>query len=254
MQYEFPIFENLCPSWEQVLHLGTRRVYHKGALILDMGVPAKGVFFIQSGQIDTALYTLLGPEKVLYAIGQGCLFGEACCFSTGMTGEATVWARTECVLYFFTKETVEGPIVRDYPKLVFEMVGLLGHILRMYGVWFQDSLSQDYFARVCRILVYFLRWKLGVDFRPEGEVLIHADVTQTDFARLLGIHRRFTKNELDVADLRGLCREGGLQPSDLIPAPSCLGVFQPWAQPSPLSLPKAVRFGSHRSDHIGGHA
>ena len=230
MQYEFPVFEHLCSSWCRITHLGTRQVFPKGALILDMEVPANGIYYVLEGQVDTVLYTLHGPEKVLYGIGQGSLFGEACCFSTGLTGEATVWARTACTLYYFKKETVEGTIARDHPALILEMLGLLGHILRMYGVWLQDSLSQDYFERVCRILVYFSRWKKGDALQSAQEVLIHADLTQNDIAKLLGIHRvsvtkavsrlkelgilrRFTKNELDIADFQGLCRLGLVQPS-----------------------------------------
>ena len=226
MQYEFPIFEGLCPSWGGVLHLATRQVFPKGSLILDMESPAQGVFFIKEGQVDTALYTLNGPEKVLYCVGQGCVFGEASCFSTGTTGEASVWARSACTLYFFRKDTVEGAIAREHPHLLIELAGLLGHIVRMYGVWLQDSLSQDYFVRVCRILVYFVRWKQG-DGGRGGAVLIRSDVTQNDVAKLLGIHRvtvtkavkrlkelgvirHFTKRELDIADFPELCRLGGI--------------------------------------------
>lgn len=225
MQYEFPVFENLCPSWDQVIHLATRQVHPKGSLILDMEAPAEGIYFVKEGQVDTCLYTLHGPEKVLYGVGQGCVFGEASCFSTGTTGEASVWARTPCVLYYFRKETVEGPIAREHPHLLIELAGMLGHIVRMYGIWLQDSLSQDYFVRVCRILVYFVRWKKGSQIQ-DSQVLIQSDVTQNDIAKLLGIHRvtvtkavkrlkelgiirRFTKNELDIADFQGLCRLGG---------------------------------------------
>jgi len=230
VQYEFPFFEQYCPSWGQVLHLGTRQVYPKGALILDMDVPAKGVYYVKEGQVDTVLYTLHGPEKVLYGIGQGSLFGEACCLSTERTGEATVWARTACTLIFFRKDTVEGVIARDHPHLLLEMAGLLGHIVRMYGVWLQDSLSLDYFERVCRILIYYLRWKKGPGIDQAGAVLVHADLTQNDIAKLLGVHRvsvtkavsrlkelgiirHFTKSELDLADFQGLCRLGQMPPT-----------------------------------------
>jgi CRP-like cAMP-binding protein len=163
---------------------------------------------------------------VLYAIGTGALFGEACCFSTGFTGEASVWARTPCVLYFFRRETVEEVIAREHPELILEMVGLLGYIVRMFAVWMRDSLTQDYFERVCRILVYYVEWK-GVSPDPAtGEVVIHADLTQNDLARLLGIHRisvakavrrlketgillRFTKRVLHIADFPRLVRISG---------------------------------------------
>jgi CRP-like cAMP-binding protein len=223
VQYEFPFFEHHCPSWAKIAHLGSREVYPKGALILDMDVPAKGVYFIQEGQVDTVLYTLNGPEKVLYGIGRGSLFGEACCFSSAKTGEATVWARSACTLYFFRKDIVEGVITREHPELILEMAGLMGHLIRMYGVWLQDSLSLDAFQRCCRILVYYVRWKTGSGTRSANEVLIHADLTQNDLAKLLGVHRvsvtkavsrlkeqgiirHFTKSVLDIADYQALCR------------------------------------------------
>ena len=226
MQYEFPVFQDLCPSWGRVTHLATRQAYPKGALILDMEAPADGVYYIQEGQVDTVLYTLHGPEKVLYCVGRGCVFGEASCFSTGFTGEASVWARTACTLYFFRKDTVEGIIAREHPHLLIELTGMLGYIVRMYGIWLQDSLSQDYFVRVCRILVYFVRWKQGQGVQNASAVLIHSDMTQNDIAKLLGIHRvtvtkavgrlkelgiirHFTKTELDITDFQGLCRLGG---------------------------------------------
>jgi CRP-like cAMP-binding protein len=107
-----------------------------------------------------------------------------------------------------------------------ELIGMLGHIVRMYGIWLQDSLSQDYFVRVCRILVYFVRWKHGLGVHDGNQVLIQSDMTQNDIAKLLGIHRvsvtkavrrlkelgvvrHFTKSELDIADYQGLCRLGG---------------------------------------------
>lgn len=226
MQYAFPVFEHLCPSWDRVRHLATRQVYPKGALILDMEAPADGVYYVHSGQVDTILYTLDGPEKVLYCIGAGCVFGEASCFSTGVTGEASVWARTPCTVYFFSRATVEGAIAREHPALLIELAGLLGHIVRMYGIWLQDSLSQDYFVRVCRILDYFIRWKRPGLPAGSPEVLIRSDLTQGDIAKLLGIHRvtvtkavarlkelgvirHFTKTELDVADYQALRRLAG---------------------------------------------
>ena len=75
MQFNFPIFEQLCPSWDAVTHLGRRLENPRGALILDMEVPAQGVYYVKEGQVDTVLYTLEGPEKVLYGIGTGSVFG-----------------------------------------------------------------------------------------------------------------------------------------------------------------------------------
>jgi CRP-like cAMP-binding protein len=158
-------------------------------------------------------------------VGRGCVFGEVCCFTPGAIQEVFVKARTDCTIYFFNRELVEGVLAREHPELLLELVRILGHIVRMYGVLIQDSLNLDFFARVCRFLVYLVRLK-GAE--PEGrqvQVLVESGVTQGDMARLLGVHRvtvgkavkrlkdegiiqQFTKRELDIADFPRLCRLG----------------------------------------------
>ena len=226
MQYQFPIFEQLCPSWARVTELGNRKRIAKGTVVLGMGVPVDGVFFIQEGVLETILATHQGPEKVLYHVGAGCVFGEVCCFVPGPSEEVFVQARTDCTLYFFTRETIEGPIARDHPELLLELVRILGHIVRMYGILLQDSLTLDFFVRVCRFLVYLVRFKGMEPAGQELRVLVESGVTQGDMARLLGVHRvtvtkavkrlkdlgvvrRFTKLELEITDYPGLLRLSG---------------------------------------------
>jgi len=223
MQYQFPIFENLCPSWGQVTRLGTRKRIPKGTVILGMDASVDGVYYLKEGVVEIMLNTQSGPEKVLYCVGKGCVFGEVCCFAPGSNEEATVKARTDCVLYFFPRETIEGTLAREHPQLLLELIRILGHIVRMYGILLQDSLSLDFFVRVCRFLVYLVRFK-----QPDAagkQVRVESGVTQSDMARLLGVHRvtvtkavkrlkdlgvvrRFTKRELDIADFPKLCELG----------------------------------------------
>jgi CRP-like cAMP-binding protein len=225
MQYQFPIFENLCPSWGGITHLGIRKRVPKGTVILGLGTVVDGIFYVKEGTVETLLDTHAGPEKVLYRVGRGCVFGEVCCFTPGAIQEVFVKARTDCTIYFFNRELVEGVLAREHPELLLELVRILGHIVRMYGVLIQDSLNLDFFARVCRFLVYLVRLK-GAE--PEGrqvQVLVESGVTQGDMARLLGVHRvtvgkavkrlkdegiiqQFTKRELDIADFPRLCRLG----------------------------------------------
>jgi CRP-like cAMP-binding protein len=228
MQYQFPIFENLCPSWGQIMHLGTRKRIAKGTVILGMEATVDGVYYLHEGVVEIMLNTQSGPEKVLYCVGQGCVFGEVCCFVPGTNEEATVKARTECTLYFFKRETIEGPIAREHPELLLELIRILGHIVRMYGILLQDTLSLDFFVRVCRFLVYLVRFKGSDVTGMQVRVIVESGVTQSDMARLLGVHRvtvtkavkklkdqgiirSFTKRELDITDFPRLCRlsEGG---------------------------------------------
>ena len=226
MQYQLPIFENLCPSWQKIAHLGIRRAFARGARIIDMDIPLNGVYLVQEGAVEVILYTQHGPEKVLFYVGPGCIFGEVSCFvsaGTGESGEAHVRARSACVCYFFSREQIEGMIASQYPHLLIELIRAEAYKIRMYGVLLQDSLNSDHFVRVCKMLVYLARFK-GVDIaQGQIQVTIQPEMTQNDMARLMGIHRvtvtkaisrlkrmgilrRFSKKSLEISDFSALCQ------------------------------------------------
>ena len=223
MQFQFPILENLCPAWGRATHLASCRRVAKGTVVLGMGSAMDGVTYVQEGVLETVLVTPNGPEKVLYFVGEGCLFGEVCFSVGGPNEEVFVKARTDCVLHFFSREAIEGPIAREHPELLLEMVRILGHIVRMYGIQLQDSLSLDFFVRICRFLVYLVRFKGAEPGRSQAHVLVASGVSQGDLARLLGVHRvtvtkavkklkdrgvvrSFTRRELEITDFSELLR------------------------------------------------
>jgi CRP-like cAMP-binding protein len=198
MQYQLPFFENLCPSWRSIASLGVRRAYPKGCEILGLeNPPVDGVYFIDEGTVEIMLYTSRGPEKVLFYAGPGCIFGEISCFAAGdrETEEANVLARSDCVVYFFSREQVEGIIAKQYPHLLIELIRASAVKIKMFVVLLQDSLNSDNFMRVCKMLVYLVRFKLGESGADpqaanlQREIIIRPDLNQNDLARLLGIHR-----------------------------------------------------------------
>jgi CRP-like cAMP-binding protein len=223
MQYQLPVFENLCPSWNSILHLGSRCTFQKGSEILGVTVPVKGVYFVKDGSVEVLLHTQHGPEKALFHVGPGCIFGEVSCYVGGKNDEASVRARTDCVLYFFGRDLIEGTIASQYPQLLIELIRASAYKLRMYGVLLQDSLNSDNFMRVCKMLVYLVRFK-GVDIaKRQKKVVIQPEMSQLDMARLMGVHRvtvtkaisrlkamgivsRFSKRTLEIADFPALCQ------------------------------------------------
>jgi CRP-like cAMP-binding protein len=222
MQYQLPIFENLCPSWESISHLGIRRAFPKGSQIISLETQVDGVYFVKEGLIEIVLYTIKGPEKVLFYVGPNCIFGEVSCFVSAESEEASVWARSDCVLYFFSKELIQDTIAYHYPNLLLELISAQAHKIKMYGVLLKDSLNSDNFIRVCKMLVYLARYKgIDIDQAPK-HVLIQPELTQLDIARLMGIHRvtvtkaisrlkemgivrRFSKHSLEFIDFPALC-------------------------------------------------
>ena len=202
MQYQLPIFENLCPSWEKFTQLGIRRTFLKGSQVFDIANPISGVYLVTKGSVEVILYTQRGPEKVLYYVGPGCIFGEVSCFVAGDSGEARVQARSDLECYFFSRETIEGTIARQHPELLIELIRAAAYKIRMYGVLLQDSLDNDNFVRVCKMLVHLANFKQA-DIQPTQKVVsFQADMTQNDLARLMGIHRVTVAKAL--GNLRGM--------------------------------------------------
>ena len=223
MQYQLPVFENLCPSWAQVSHLGIRRVFPRGSRIFDLEAPVNGIYVVREGIVEVILYTAQGPEKVLYHLGPACIFGEVSCFVTGESDEARARARSDCVLDFFSREVIEGPIAHQYPHLLIELVRSSAYKIRMFSVLLQDSLDSDNFMRVCKMLVYLAQYRGGQIDAHTPRISFNPAMTQNDMARLMGVHRvtvtkaigrlkemgiieRFTKTELSIKDYPGLCR------------------------------------------------
>jgi len=223
MQYQLPIFENLCPSWSTILHLGIRRSFPKGSEIIDLITPVNGVYFVKEGSVEVPLYTEHGPEKVLFYVGPGCIFGEISCFVGGEADEASVRARTDCILYFFSRELIEGTIASQHPQLLIELIRASAYKIRMFSVLLRDSLNSDNFLRVCKMLVYLVRFK-EVEIAPgQKQVTVQPEMTQQDLARLMGLHRvtvtkalsrlktmgllqHFSKKKLQITDFPALCR------------------------------------------------
>lgn len=223
MQYELPIFENLCPGWELVTHLGIRRTFQKGSQVFDIAVPINGIYYVKKGAVEIILHTLHGPEKVLYYVGPGCVFGEVSCFVAGDSGEARVRTRSDCECYFFSREMLEGTIAHQHPELLIELIRAAAYKIRMYGVLLQDSLNNDNFVRVCKMLVYLAHFKQGAIAEGQKQVHLQPDLTQNDMARLMGVHRvtvtkaisrlkqmgivqHFSKKSLEISDFPELCR------------------------------------------------
>ena len=82
--------------------------------IFDLDDTIKGVYYIKSGSIEINLFTIHGPEKALFIVGHGCVFGEVSCFMEETGEEASGRARTDCELYYFKKEIIEDQIASQY--------------------------------------------------------------------------------------------------------------------------------------------
>jgi CRP-like cAMP-binding protein len=207
MFYQLPIFENLCPSWEKVLHLGVRETFPKGGRIFFSEDIIDGLYYIVEGSIEINLHTIHGPEKVLFIVGKGCIFGEVSCFIGGDAEEASAKTRSDSVLYYFKKETIEQVIAPQYPELMIELVQTVAYKARMFTELLTDELISNQFTRVCKMIVYLVRFR---EIRVEpGQrlVVFEPDMTQNDIARLMGVHRVTVTKAIGQLKQMGIIRQ-----------------------------------------------
>ncbi len=226
MFYQLPIFENLCPSWEKVLNLGIREVFPKGSRIFFTEDLVDGFYYIVEGSIEINLHTVHGPEKVLFIVGRGCIFGEVSCFIGGDAEEASARTRSDSVLYYFKKETIENVIARRYPELMIELVQTVSYKARMFTELLTDELISNEFTRVCKMLVYLVRFREIHIESGQKRVVFNPEMTQLDIARLMGVHRVTVTKAIGQLKSRGIIRQFSKKCLDISDFPELLRLVE----------------------------
>lgn len=226
MFYQLPIFENLCPSWEKVLHLGVREIFPKGSRIFFTEDLIDGLYYIVEGSIEINLHTVHGPEKVLFIVGKGCIFGEVSCFIGGDAEEASARTRSDSMLYYFKKETIEQVIARQYPELMIELVQTVSYKARMFTELLTDELISNEFTRVCKMLVYLVRFREIQIESGQKRVVFNPDMSQLDIARLLGVHRVTVTKAIGQLKSRGIIRQFSKKCLDISDFPELLRLVE----------------------------
>ena len=227
MFYQLPIFENLCPSWEKVLNLGTREVFARGSRIFFTPDKVDGLYYILDGSIEINLHTVHGPEKVLFIEGKGCIFGEVSCFVGGDAEEASARTRSDTTLYYFKKETIEKVIAQQYPDQMIELVQTLAYKSRMFSDLLTDELISNEFTRVCKMIVYLVRFKEIMIDSGQKRVVFVPDMTQLDIARLMGVHRVTVTKAVSDLRRRGIIRQFTRKCLDITDFPELLKLIEP---------------------------
>lgn len=76
-----PLFSGLTPEQIEIIRAGSYRIgLDKGEILFHQGDPVRGFFFVLRGQMQLAVSTAEGAEKVVEIITTGETFGEAVVF------------------------------------------------------------------------------------------------------------------------------------------------------------------------------
>lgn len=163
-------------EWESVLALGTRKNYAKGSRIDSRGY----LCYLEKGQIRLTHFTSEGGEKILWYIGEGCLFGETVLLDPQPT-ESFFIAGADCVAYTFTKELIMK-IFADRPDLLMNMLHTMARKLRILAAQSASLYLDDVLVRTCK----FLALRIVPGSVP---LMSNPGISRQQMASLLGVHR-----------------------------------------------------------------
>lgn len=201
--------------WEQVLHLGHKKEFKQGDVIINAGELVHELCYLQSGVVCMKRTSWDGAEKIIMHVEQNSLFSEAP-FFINRPIRSFFTCYKDATVYFFSKNTVEKmltghpEIARDIIQTLSEKMSVLSNQSASLGL---DTLDQ-------RIIKFIL---LRYNSMPlhNNEVVSLGSLRMKDIASILGVHRAtlykslkeleksnlikiLPKNKLHILDIDGL--------------------------------------------------
>ncbi|MFA5505631.1 MAG: Crp/Fnr family transcriptional regulator [Vulcanimicrobiota bacterium] len=195
---KFPLFANLSDCDVESLMADLQlRVYAGRQRIFDMGEPARGLYFLDSGKVKVFRVSREGTEQILGVFETGGEFALAAAFNGGGY-PASAETLEPSKIYFLDREALLRQI-QDKPELALRLLSSMSK--KMHGlVSLIDSLSlRDARGRLSRYLAGLLP--------PESEETptLELPMSKTLLSHLLGL-----KMETLSRTFRALVNEGVL--------------------------------------------
>lgn len=171
---------DLNTQWREVLHLGVRRKYSKGAQIMH---EERALFFLEKGRVRLTHHTQDGQEKILWYIGPGCIFGETPFFDPMPgSGESVHECAATSDIYVFSCDCVYGEIVKIRPDLILNLLPSLARKVRLLSNQASSLSVDDVLIRLCKFL--------GQRVVPGSSPLrVRPGISRQELASVLGVHR-----------------------------------------------------------------
>ncbi len=181
LSYELPCFylKEANSVWRKVLHLGICIKVEKGVLLSSNEVDSFS--FLHKGRIRLETVSLSGKPRTGFYVEEGSLFGEAGSVHYGKNS-GVFYTLEQCTIYKFPNTLLEDEtFICKYPELIANIIYTFKQKLNIFFSSLSESNEASPDLSVCRYLESFAV-KYGKNtFRP--------DISQTDLAQMLGLHR-----------------------------------------------------------------
>jgi len=183
-----PLFARLpAQAKEALLCQARKRVYAKGAIVINEGDAAHGLFIVCSGLLKACLNDDQGRELVLSTHGPGDHFGELALLD-GAPRSANVAALEPSELLIITKDAFHA-VLHDHPDCMWAIVHCLVERVRDLTENVRALALVDVFGRLARLLT-------GLSADEGGVQVIRPRPTQQDIANRIGASREMVSRIL----------------------------------------------------------
>ncbi|MCG8531215.1 MAG: Crp/Fnr family transcriptional regulator [Desulfovibrionales bacterium] len=184
--------------WEKVLHLGQRKEFKSGDIIVNAGELVTGLYYLASGIVNMKRTSWDGAEKIIMYVEQNSLFSETPFFIKRPI-RSSFTCYDDAVVYFFPHETVDEMIV-VYPEIAKDIIRALSEKLSVVSNQ-SASLGLDTIDQ--RIIKFILLRYNSMSLR-ENEVISLGALRMKDIASILGVHRATLYKSLKELERNGL--------------------------------------------------
>jgi len=118
------------PQLQRMLAASTIEEAEAGQVLFDRGQPARHFYIVVDGQVNLALYSKGGEEKIVDILGPGQSFAEAVMFIAGAVYPVSAVAAGKSRIARFSSQEYVA-ILRESPETCLRMLGHLSQRLHM---------------------------------------------------------------------------------------------------------------------------
>ncbi len=184
---------------EQIVQIGTRKIYKKNSIILMEEDDTKALFIIISGKVKVTRTSSDGREVILKILSESDIFGEMALLD-GDTRSATITAlEISEVLVIQRNQFLE--FLKEHPETSIAVMQELSKRLRNANMQIKSLSLKDAEGKVATVIV-----QLAVDFGKikHGMVEIEKLPLQQDLANMAGTSRETISRTLHSFAKKGM--------------------------------------------------
>lgn len=180
------------PELEKIVASSRLRTFRRGQVVCTAGDPGDTLIVVASGQVKIGVRSADGAELTLTVVGPGATIGEVS-IADGGPRSADVETLTESELLFIPREAVQAICAR-VPAVAQALTSAIAAMLRRLTEATSDLVFLDLPRRLAKMLLSQPR---------SGDGVIRQQLTQEEYARLLGSTRQSVNIALRAFERRG---------------------------------------------------